>query len=179
NGTVDIVVATYTINADRKKLVDFAGPYFLAHQDLLVKSSDNSIKGPADLNGKKACSVTGSTSEKNVKAKAPQVEVLALDNYSQCVQALIDGRVVAVTTDDAILAGYAAQNSGALKVVGAPFSDEPYGIGLKKGDNAFRYFLDDRLEASYRDGGWARAFQSTLGKGGLVQPTPPAVDRYP
>jgi glutamate transport system substrate-binding protein len=178
NGTVDIVVATYTINSDRKKLVDFAGPYFLAHQDILVKATDSSIKSVTDLNGKKVCSVTGSTSEKNVKAKAPQVEVLALDNYSLCTQALLDGRVVAVTTDNAILAGYAAQNSGALKVVGAPFSDEPYGIGLKKGDNAFRNFVDDVLEASYRNGGWARAFQSTLGKGGLAQPTPPPVDRY-
>jgi glutamate transport system substrate-binding protein len=178
NGTVDIVVATYTINADRKKQVDFAGPYFIAHQDILVKATDNSIKSVNDLNGKKVCSVTGSTSEKNVKAKAPQVQVLALDNYSLCTQALLDGRVVAVTTDDAILAGYAAQNRGTLKVVGAPFSDEPYGIGLIKGDDTFRNFIDDVLEASYRDGSWARAFQSTLGKGGLPQPTPPPVDRY-
>ncbi len=178
NGNVDIVVATYTINDDRKKLVDFAGPYFLAHQDILVKSTDDSIKAVTDLNGKKACSVTGSTSEKNVKAKAPQVEVLALDKYDQCVQALIDGRVVAVTTDDAILAGYASKNSEVLKVVGAPFSDEPYGIGLKKGDDAFRSFLNDTLAASFTDGGWARAFDSTLGKGGLKRPSPPTIDRY-
>jgi glutamate transport system substrate-binding protein len=178
NGNVDIVIATYTINDARKQVVDFAGPYFLAHQDMLVKSSDNSIKTVTDLNGKKACSVTGSTSEKNVKAKAPQVDVLALDNYSQCVQALLDGRVVAVTTDDAILAGYATQNPGQLKVVGAPFSDEPYGVGLKKGDDAFREFLNTTLEASFSNGTWSRAFQSTLGKSGFKEPPPPTINRY-
>jgi glutamate transport system substrate-binding protein len=179
NGNVDIVVATYTINAARKQVVDFAGPYFLAHEDIMVKASDTSIKSVTDLNGKKACSVTGSTSEKNVKAKAPQVDVLALDNYSQCTQALTDGRVVAVVTDGPILAGYVGQSSGALKVVNAPFSDEPYGIGLKKGDDAFRSFLNDQIEKSYQDGAWAKAFAATLGKGGLAQPPPPPVDRYP
>ena len=178
NGDVDIVIATYTINDTRKQVVDFAGPYFIAHQDIMVKSSDNSIKSVNDLNGKSVCSVKGSTSETNVKQKAPTVNVLALDDYSKCTEALTDGRVVAVTTDAPILGGYVAQSAGAFKLVKAPFTDEPYGIGLKKGDDAFRAFLNDRLEAIYADGSWAQAFTETLGKLALDLPTPPPVNRY-
>ena len=178
NGDVDIVIATYTINDTRKQVVDFAGPYFIAHQDIMVKSSDNSIRSVNDLNGKQVCSVKGSTSETNVKQKAPNVSVLALDDYSKCTEALTDGRVVAVTTDAPILGGYVAQSAGAFKLVKAPFTDEPYGIGLKKGDEAFRAFLNDRLEAIYADGSWAQAFTATLGKLALDLPTPPPVDRY-
>ena len=178
NGDVDIVIATYTINDTRKQVVDFAGPYFIAHQDIMVKSSENSIRSVDDLNGKNVCSVKGSTSEKNVKEKAPNVNVLALDDYSKCTEALTDGRVVGVTTDAPILGGYVAQSAGAFKLVKAPFTDEPYGIGLKKGDDAFRAFLNDRLEAIYADGSWAQAFTATLGKLALDLPTPPPVNRY-
>ena len=105
NNTVDIVVATYTINDTRKQRVGFAGPYYLAHQDTMVKKDDNSIKTVTDLNGKKVCTVAGSTSEKNLRAKAPQSEVTLLPTYSQCAEELSNGRVVAVTTDAPILAG--------------------------------------------------------------------------
>jgi len=178
NGNVDIVVASYTINDTRKQVVDFAGPYLLAHQDILVKTSENTIKSVTDLNGKKVCSVQGSTSEKNVIAKAPQAQLLSFDDYSKCTEALTDGRVVAVTTDGPILAGYVEKSNGAFKVLNAPFTDEPYGIGLKKGDDAFRAFLNDRLEKIEADGQWASAFQATLGKLGLALPTPPPIDRY-
>ena len=178
NGEVDIVVATYTINDTRKQVIDFAGPYFVAQQDIMVKSSDSTIKSVTDLDGKKVCTVKGSTSEKNVRAKAPKADVTLFDTYSQCAEAMTDGRVVAVTTDNTILAGLASQSNGAFKLVKAPFSDEPYGIGLKKGDDAFREFLNDRLEAIYKDGSWAKAFEATLGKIGLDTPAPPSVNRY-
>jgi glutamate transport system substrate-binding protein len=178
NGTVDMVIATYTINDTRKQIVDFAGPYFVTHQDIMVKTSDTSIKSVTDLNGKKVCSVTGSTSANNVKAKAPQVDLTLFGTYSDCAAAMSDGRVVAVTTDAPILAGLVQASNGAFKLVKAPFSDEPYGIGLKKGDTDFRNFLNDRLEAMYKSGEWASAFTRTLGAIGLDTPTPPAVDRY-
>ncbi len=178
NGTVDIVVATYTINDARKQVVDFAGPYFIARQDIMVKSDDNSIRSVTDLNGKKVCTAAGSTSERNLRAQAPQADLLLFSGYSECAQALTDGRVVAVSTDAPILAGLVQQSGGAFKLVRAPFSDEPYGIGLKKGDDAFRSFLNDRLEAVYASGEWARAFNETLGEIGLELPTPPPVDRY-
>ena len=176
---VDMVVATYTINAARKKLVDFAGPYYIAGQDIMVKKDDNSIKSVADLNGKKVCSVQGSTSLVNVKAKAPQADLsITFDTYSKCAAALTDGRVQAVTTDNVILLGLIKDSNGAFKLVGAPFTTEPYGIGMKKGDDAFRSFLNDRLEQSYRDGSWKAAFDRTVGTAGVAAPTPPPVDRY-
>jgi glutamate transport system substrate-binding protein len=179
NGTVDIVVATYTINDTRKQVVDFAGPYFITHQDIMVKAADTSIKSVDDLKNKKVCSVSGSTSAKNLLAKGVTDANLTLfDTYSKCADALGDGRVVAVSTDAPILAGLVSVSNGAYKLVKAPFTDEPYGIGLKKGDNDFRNFLNDRLEAIYKSGEWASAFGRTLGKIGLDTPTPPPVDRY-
>ena len=178
SGEVDLVVATYTINDTRKQVVDFAGPYFVAEQDIMVKSSDTTTKSVTDLDGKKVCTVKGSTSEKNLVAKAPKASVTLFDTYSQCAEAMTDGRVVAVTTDNTILAGLVSQSGGSFKLVKAPFSSEPYGIGHKKGDQALRDFLNDRLEAIYADGSWAKAFAATLGKIGLDTPTPPKVDRY-
>jgi glutamate transport system substrate-binding protein len=178
DGTVDMVVATYTINDTRKQVVDFAGPYFVARQDIMVKKDDTTIKKVDDLNGKKVCTVKGSTSEKNVVAKAPQAEVTLFDTYSQCAEAMTDGRVVAVTTDNTILAGLVQASAGAFKLVEAPFSDEPYGIGLKKGDDAFRTFINDTLDEIFDNGDWAKAFEATLGKIGLKTPEAPKVDRY-
>ncbi|MBW3615532.1 MAG: glutamate ABC transporter substrate-binding protein [Actinobacteria bacterium] len=178
NGEVDMVIATYTISPTRKEVVDFAGPYFVAEQDIMVKKDDNTIKGVSDLNGKKVCTAKGSTSEKNLRAKAPNADVTLFDTYSQCAEALTDGRVVAVTTDNTILAGLVQASNGAFKLVKAPFSDEPYGIGIKKGDDAFREFINGRLEEIFDNGEWAEAFEATLGKIGLETPQPPKIDRY-
>jgi glutamate transport system substrate-binding protein len=178
-GKVDMVVATYTINSARKLVVDFGGPYYIAGQDIMVKKEDTSIKSVTDLNGKKVCSVQGSTSLANVKAKAPQADLsITFDTYSKCAEALKDGRVQAETTDNVILLGLVKDNKDAFKVVGNPFTTEPYGIGLRKGDDAFRNFVNDRLEASYRDGSWKAAFDRTVGTAGVTAPTPPPVDRY-
>ncbi len=137
-GQVDIVIATYTINDDRKKRVAFAGPYYEAGQDLLVKADNTDITGPESLAGKKVCSVTGSTPAKRIKSDYPDAQLQEFDTYSKCVTALDGGQVDAVTTDDIILAGYAAQSqyAGKLKVIGKPFSKEPYGIAVKKTDTA-------------------------------------------
>ena len=178
NGDVDIVVATYTINDTRKEVVDFAGPYFVAEQDIMVKTDNADIKSVDDLNDKKVCTVKGSTSEKNLKAKAPEADVTLFEGYSQCAEALTDGRVDAVTTDNTILAGLVQASSGAFKLLDAPFSEEPYGIGHKKGEDPWRNFLNDVLEESFENGEWEEAFASTLGAIGLETPEPPAVDRY-
>ena len=178
DGRVDIVVATYTINDTRKEVVDFAGPYFVAEQDIMVKSDNEDIKSAEDMNGEKVCTAKGSTSEKNLRAEAPEAEVVLFDTYSQCAEALTDGRVTAVTTDNTILAGLVQQSNGEFKLVKAPFSDEPYGIGVAKGDDGFRNFLNDRLEEIMENGEWEEAFASTLGAIGLDTPEPPEIDRY-
>ena len=178
NGTVDMVVATYTINDARKQKIDFAGPYFIAGQDIMVKADDNSIKSLTDLNGKKVCSVRNSTPAQRIKQQAPQADLTEFDTYTLCKDALLDGRVQAVSTDNVILGGYVEANPQALKLVNAKINEEPYGIGLKKGDEAFRNFINDRLEAIYRSGEWKQAFEFNLGKFGIPTPTPPPVDRY-
>ena len=178
NGTVDLVVATYTINDTRKTQIDFAGPYFVAGQDIMVKSADTTIKGVTDLNGKKVCSVRNSTPAGRIRQQAPQAELTEFDTYTLCKDALLDGRVAAVSTDNVILLGFVDANPTTLKVVGNRFSDEPYGIGLKKGDTAFRDFVNNRLEQIYQNGEWAKAFEANLKKYGIPTPTPPPVNRY-
>ena len=176
NGTVDLVVATYTINDKRKQVVDFAGPYYVAGQDLLVAANSSGITGPDSLAGKKVCSVNGSTPAGRIKDSYPAAQLVTFDTYSKCVEQLSNGAVDAVTTDDAILRGYAAAQPDAFKVVGMPFSKEPYGIGLPKGDTALRTFLNTSLKADEDSGQWAAAFEHTLGP--LSGITPPPVNQY-
>ena len=182
DGKVDLVIATYTINDTRKQVVDFAGPYFVAEQDIMVRSDNTTIKDVDDLNGKKVCTAQGSTSLKNIQAKAPRADLsITFKTYSECAQALADRRVEAVSTDNTILAGLVDQAKAqpvTFKLLEAPFSEEPYGIGLKKGDQEFRDFLNDTLEKMYDNGDWADAFEATLGEIGLDTPEPPEVDRY-
>ncbi|ARZ67490.1 ABC transporter substrate-binding protein [Streptomyces albireticuli] len=178
SGGVDLYVGTYTINDERKKQVGFGGPYYIAGQDLLVKA-DSDIKGPDDLKGKKVCSASGSTPLKRIKEpKYGVAEAKAQQTYQLCVQEVVNGTADALTTDDSILKGYAAQNKGALKVVGNPFSKEPYGVGLKKEDKALRNAVNDALEAHMKNGDWKKAYDATLGLSGVPASNPPAVDRY-
>jgi glutamate transport system substrate-binding protein len=178
-GKVDFVVATYTINDDRKKVVDFAGPYYEAGQDIMVaKGNPDGIGGPDDLAGKKVCSVAGSTPAKNIRENYPDADLTEFDVYSKCAQALKGGQVQAVTTDNVILLGLISQDEEAFELVGKPFTKEPYGIGLKKGDTEFRNFINDTLEKIEQDGRWKAAWDATAGKVATETPTPPAVDRY-
>ncbi len=178
DGKVDIVVATYTINDTRKQVIDFAGPYYVAHGDIMVKNDNTTIKSVTDLNGKNVCAVQGSTYPATLKTKAPQATVTQFDTYALCTEALRDGRVEAVTTDNVILAGIVQANAGAFKLVNTAYTDEPYGIGLKKGDDTLRSFINDRLDTIYGNGQWKKAYEDTLGKIGLSTPEPPKVDRY-
>ena len=170
-GQVDVVVATYTINDDRKTKVNFGGPYYIAGQDLLVPVN-STITGPESLAGKKVCSVSGSTPAKRIKTDYKDAQLQLFDTYSKCVTALAGGQVDAVTTDDIILAGYASQEqyAGKFKVVGKPFSTEPYGIGVKKDDTAGCNKINDILKAAAADGSYKKAWDDTLGKSGKAAP---------
>ncbi|MFQ6395399.1 glutamate ABC transporter substrate-binding protein [Nocardia sp. KC 131] len=180
NGQVDFIVATYSITDKRKQSVDFAGPYYVAGQALLVRSDNTDIVGVESLNGnKKLCSVKGSTPSQNVKDNhAKDVQLQEFDTYSLCVEALRSGSVDAVTTDDIILAGYAGQAPGEMKVVGEAFTEEKYGIGLKKGDQETRNKINDAIEEMFADGSWQTAFETQIGPLEGSTLTPPAVDRY-
>ncbi|GKQ34497.1 glutamate ABC transporter substrate-binding protein [Streptomyces sp. A012304] len=164
-GDVKFITATYSINDERKKKVDFAGPYLLAHQDLLVKA-DSKIAAGEDLNGKNLCSVSGSTSAQNVKNKiAPKANLRTYSGYSECLAGLQSGAVDALTTDDSILAGFAAQDKykGQFKLVGEKLSNENYGIGVKKGDKATVDKINAALEKMVSDGSWQKAVDKNFG----------------
>jgi len=180
NGQVDIVVATYTINDARKQVVDFAGPYYEAGQDIMVaKGNPEKIEGPDDLAGKTVCSVEGSTPAQNIRDNYPQAQLTTYDVYSKCADDLKNGNVQAVTTDNVILTGLVAGSPDAFELVGKPFTKEPYGIGLKKGDDQFRSFINDTLQESFDDGTWAKAWDRTAGEiTGAEAPEPPKIDRY-
>ena len=170
-GQVDLVVATYTINDERKKVVNFAGPYYVAGQDLLVPTN-STITGPESLAGKKVCSVSGSTPAKRIQTDYKDAQLQQFDSYSKCVTALAGGQVDAVTTDDIILAGYASQDqyAGKFKVVGKKFSTEPYGIGVKKDDTTGCNKVNEILKTAASDGSYKKAWDATLGKSGTAAP---------
>jgi len=180
NGSVDIVVATYTINDERKQLVSFAGPYYVAGQDIMVAAGNpEGITGPDDLAGKTVCSVEGSTPAENIRTNYPEVNLITTDVYSKCADQLKNGEVVAVTTDNVILTAFVSTDPESFELVGAPFTEEPYGIGLALDDDDFRDFINDVLEDAYESGAWAEAYDSTVGAiTDTEAPEPPSVDRY-
>ncbi|RXR27837.1 glutamate ABC transporter substrate-binding protein [Oerskovia turbata] len=156
---VDMIFATYSITDKRKETVAFAGPYFVAGQDLLVAEDNTDITGPGDLEGKNLCSVTGSTSAQRIKDEyAAGVNLLEQPGYAECVTALLSGQVDAVTTDDIILAGLAAQpaNKGKVKVVGAPFSTERYGVGIPQSSDRCED-INAAITEMIDDGSWEEA----------------------
>ncbi|MEO3820453.1 glutamate ABC transporter substrate-binding protein [Plantactinospora sp. B24E8] len=172
-GTVDLVVATYSITDERKQKVNFAGPYYITGQDLLVKADNTAITGPEALEGKTVCSASGSTPAKRIQTDYPKAKLQQFDAYTKCLPLLENGQVDAVTTDDIILAGYASQDqyAGKFKVVGKPFSSEPYGIGLKKEDVEGCKKVNEILTAAAADGSYKAAWDKTLGKSGTPAPT--------
>ncbi|GAB3966289.1 glutamate ABC transporter substrate-binding protein [Streptomyces sparsus] len=164
-GDVDFIAATYSITDERKEKVSFAGPYLLAHQDLLVRKGEQVSEGD-DLNGKKLCSVTGSTSAQNVKNDfAPDAQLQEYGGYSECLSGLESGAVDALTTDDSILAGFAAQKDyqGKFELAGLSLSDENYGIGLKKGDTELQSKINDALQKMIDDGSWDKFVEANFG----------------
>lgn len=174
NGDIDYYVGTYSITDSRKQQIDFAGPYFITGQGLLVAADDDSITGPEDLAGKVVCSVTGSTPLQRIRDEYAPGDTVENDTYSQCVEQLKQGQVDAITTDEAILAGYVALEPDALKIAGEPFSEERYGVGLPKGDTV----LKDHINALLTDGGdvWTSLFDTHLAPAG-ISGEQPSVDQ--
>ena len=173
SGEVDLVLATYSITDERRKVVGQAGPYYITGQQLMVKKGSD-IKSVDDIKGKEVCSVTGSTSLENVEKKGAKPR--GFDTYSECRDQVLDGTVGAMTTDGSILLGYAAENPDELEVVGEPFSEERYGVGYSKDKPEMCEWINDTLTKSFDDGTWKDAFDSTLGKSGADAPETPKLD---
>jgi glutamate transport system substrate-binding protein len=179
---VDMIFATYSITDERREQVSFAGPYFVAGQDLLVATDNTDITGPDTLDGKNLCSVTGSTSAERIKEEYSEgVNLLEQPGYAECVTALIAGQVDAVTTDDIILAGLGAQpsNAGQVKVVGNTFSEEKYGVGLPP-DSDQCEAINEAITKMIDEGAWQEALDTATEGTGYVPNadlnSPPAFD---
>lgn len=178
DGTVDMVVATYTITEERDEVVDFAGPYFVASQDILVAAGNPlEMDGVSDLDSADVttCTVAGSTSLQRLEEMAPDADVEATNTYSQCVDALVDGDADAVTTDDVILRGLAEQYGDEVMLVDNPFGDEAYGIGVPEGSD-LRCRVNDILQGMYDDGTWQQVLERTVGTVVSSLPEPPEIN---
>ena len=173
DGTVDLVLASYSITDERREVVGQAGPDLVTGQQLLV-AADSDIESVADVKGEEVCSVTGSTSLDNIEAEG--AKPVGFDTYSECVEKVLDGTVSAMSTDGTILAGYAAQNEGDLKVVGEQFSEERIGVGYSQDYPEMCQWIVDTITEAYEDGTYEEAFNATLGPSGVEVPELPEMD---
>ncbi|NUT12521.1 MAG: transporter substrate-binding domain-containing protein, partial [Nonomuraea sp.] len=127
-GRVDLVVATYSVD---KSETEFAGPYYVAHHDVLVRAGAG-IESLDDLKGKKICA-PDSPSVGEVQGKV-KVEPVTASDYAECMDMLEKGEVDAVPGDDLILAGFASRENLRYKVLGAKLNNERYAVGIRNGD---------------------------------------------
>jgi glutamate transport system substrate-binding protein len=183
NGTVDIILAGYSITEARKQKVTFAGPYVIAHQDTMVRADSTGISRATELEGKRICQVAGSNAYKRITDLPPdgqlglKVQLVGAANWSECVAKLSGSNLDAVTVDDLLLAGFAAQGGGRFRILGDPFTDEKWGVGLKKGDIKTCEAVNAAIAKMYSDGTARQLLDKWFGKStGLTLPTavPPA-----
>jgi glutamate transport system substrate-binding protein len=171
DGTVDLVLSTMTINAERAQEIGFTDPYFIAKGRILVPK-DSDIAGIDDLAGRKVCTALGSTYEETLKEQAPKADLRLVDAYSECLELLQNGAVDAISTDDVILTGMIIQDDS-LKLVGDELTVEPYGGGFKKGDTEFAEFLNATLDEWKSSGGWQESYDNWLGQYTGEEQSPP------
>jgi polar amino acid transport system substrate-binding protein len=174
SGKVDILAETMTITCAREKLVDFSTVYYEAGQRILVPSNSD-ITGKQDLNGKRVCAPNGSTSLQNLANLREHIQLWEVDNETDCLVMLQQGQVDAISTDDTILQGLAAQDPN-TKLVGQTFSSEPYGMAISKAHPDFTRFVNGVLAQVRADGTWASIYDSNLSAatGTSAPPPPPA-----
>jgi len=175
DGTADLILSTMTINAERDEEIDFSEPYFIARGRILVKKSDNSITSVANLDGKRVCTALGSTYEATLKKQAPKAKTTLVDGYSECLEAIQNGSVDAVSTDDVILTGMIIQDDS-LKLVGGPeLTTEPYGVGIKEGDSGMQDFVNESVQKFKDDGRWAKSYEKWVGQYTKEEQDPPTM----
>ncbi len=162
-GKIDIIAATMTITPDRAQQFDFSYMYFLSGQKFLVKKG--TVKSIADLNGKRIGTAKGSTSAQNAAKALQEATILAFDNYRQAFLALQRGSVFAVTTDESILMQLLAKtpDRGQYELTAFAISDEPYGLGIKKGNPKFLKFINDTLLEMEENGEAKQIFEKWFG----------------
>ena len=173
DGTADLILSTMTINAERVEQIEFSDPYYIARGRVLVPG-DSDIKGVEDLGGRKVCTALGSTYEENLKNQAPDADLRLVDSYSECLELIQNGAVDAVSTDDVILTGMIIQDD-TLKLVGDELTQEPYGAGIKKGDQQLLDFVNDVFADVKADGRWAKLYDQWIGQYTGQEQEPPTI----
>src|ERR671918_1269094 len=163
DGTVDLVLSTMTINAERDQEIDFSEPYYVARGRILVPQ-DSDITGVDSLAGKRVCTALGSTYEETLKEQAPDANLKLVDSYSECIELVQNGAVDAVSTADVILTGMIIQDDSLKLVEAEPLTTEPYGAGMTDADTEFKEFVDGVLEEYKSDGRWAEAYEEWVGQ---------------
>jgi ABC-type amino acid transport substrate-binding protein len=161
-GTVDLILSTMTINAERDMEIDFSEPYYIAEGRILVPTGSD-IKGLDDLAGNSVCTALGSTYEETLREGAPEADLRLVDTYSECLELLQNEAVDAVSTDDVILTGMIIQDDS-LEMVGDQLTTEPYGVGIKEGDKQLKDFVDGVLSQIEEDGRWEETYQKWVGR---------------
>lgn len=179
NGTVDVVFNTYTITEERAEQISFAGPYFTSGLAVAVRADEEEIRGLDDVGGRTVIVGANTPAVTAVPEAQPTAEVTAFGTDPQAIQALVQGRGDAYVQDYTLLVAAAAQNDD-IKIVGEPFTEEPYGIGLAHDDAEFKEFVNTWLEKIQDGGQWAAVWDATLGT--VVEgdaPEPPAIGSVP
>src|ERR671914_61009 len=174
DGTVDLVLSTMTINAERDQEIDFSEPYYIARGRILVPQ-DSDITGVDSLAGNSVCTALGSTYEETIRERAPEADLRLVDTYSECLELVQNGAVDAVSTDDVILTGMIIQDDTLKLTEGEPLTTEPYGAGIKEGDTEFKEFVDGVIEEYKSGGGWAEAYEKWVGQYTGEQQSPPSM----
>jgi len=179
NGTVDVVFNTYTITEERATQISFAGPYFTSGLAVAVKADNDDISGIDDLAGKNVIVGANTPAVTAVPEQQPTAQVTSFGTDPQAVQALVQGRGDAYVQDYTLLVADAVSNKD-IKVVGDPFTSEPYGIGLPPNDQDYKDFVNDWLQQIEDDGSWAKIWEATLGTvSDSDAPTPPEIGSVP
>ena len=168
-GRIDVALATATINDERKKIVSFAGPYYLAGQDVLLAKNKSTVHTPSDLNNQSVCVVTGTDAGANLLKVAPNAKLSSLSDEKGCAEGVTDGRYVALIDDGAVLVPFVMLAPDKLKILGKPFTQEPYGIVVKHGDEAFRSWVNTQIAQSITDGTWMKLYNKNLKDFGAPQ----------
>ena len=181
DGTVDVVIASYSMYPERLPNFDFGGPYLDTGQNIMVAGDDEDTNTIEDLNGKRVCIAEGSGSVDNMEAENPEAEVHTLADYAACAEALENGQTDAVSTDETILYGFTVDKPDAFRVLDSSinFTEEPYGVAMELGQTDARMFVNDTIDEALSNGDWQKAFDLTFGAAGMPTPDPlPEPDRY-
>ncbi|MEW1838067.1 glutamate ABC transporter substrate-binding protein [Nonomuraea angiospora] len=177
NGSVDLIVATYSVTPSRRPKVTFGGPYIVTAQDTMVRAGDTSIKKVSDLRGKRLCLAEGSNSYRRIVDPPPNgklslpMRLVPAANYSDCVRKLDAGKLDAVSTENLVLAGFAEEEPGRFRLLNDPVSNEHWGVGIKKGDTATCEAVDQAVASMWHDGTATRLLRRWFGKTGLKLPS--------